>query len=375
MRGVRILDRYISRQLLVTAIFAIVVLSVVLVLGNVFKKLLDLLVNQNAPASLIMSFIAYVLPFSLTFTLPWGFLTSVLLVFGRMSAENELTALRSNGVSIHRACLPVWGLALVFTAICLWINLEVAPRAQRDMRDALFNIATSNPLAMFGSNRVIDAFPGRRIYVDESSGNKLRNLHVYEVAEDNSLKSVMFAREGSLALEKVKVRRPNGTEEDEMQIVLRLLSGRYEQRDEKHPDDIFRVRPGITIKEGSVAISLKELYEKKKKIGGVGTMAIGQLLDTEQSEARVELNKRVSNALATIAFALLAVPLAITAQRKETSVGFAISLVIGLIYYLFFFLADMARGRPKLHPELLVWLPNIIFIAIGAFRFRRLAKA
>src|SRR5438477_10380656 len=81
---VRLLDRYIGRQLLVTAIFAVAVLSVVLVLGNIFKKLLDLLVNQNAPASLIFSFIAYVLPFSLTFTIPWGFLTAVLLVFGRL---------------------------------------------------------------------------------------------------------------------------------------------------------------------------------------------------------------------------------------------------------------------------------------------------
>lgn len=344
-------------------------------MGNVFKKLLDLLVNQNAPASLIISFIAYVLPFSLTFTIPWGFLTSVLLVFGRMSAENELTALRSNGISIPRTCLPVWGLAAVFTAICLWINLDVAPRAQREMKDALFNIATSDPLSMFASNRVIDAFPGRKIYVDESSGNRLRNLHVYELAEDNRIKSVMFAREGSLSMEKVKVKRQGGGEDEEVQIILRLLHGRYEQRDEKHPDDLFRMRPGITIEEGSVAISLKELYERKKKIGGVGTMEIGELLNTENAESRVELSKRISIALATIAFALLAVPLAITAQRKETSVGFAISLVIGLIYYLFFFLADMARGRPNYHPELLVWLPNILFIAIGAYRFRRLARA
>jgi lipopolysaccharide export system permease protein len=87
----------------------------------------------------------------------------------------------------------------------------------------------------------------------------------------------------------------------------------------------------------------------------------------------MELNKRYSNALATLAFALLAVPLAITAQRKETSVGFAISLAIGLSYYLFFFLADMARSRPKWHPELLVWVPNLIFLIIGAARFRRLA--
>lgn len=375
MGTVRLLDRYIGRQLLVTALFAIVVLSVVLVLGNIFKKLLDLLVNQNAPASLILSFIAYVLPFSLTFTIPWGFLTSVLLVFGRMSAENELTALRANGVSISRACVPVWGLAAVFTAICLWINMDVAPRAQQQMKNALFNIATSNPLAMFGTDKVIEDFPGHVIYVEKSSGDVLTNLLVYKIDEDTkALTSVMFAREGQLELGTGKVKNSKGEIEHEKQLILKLRDGRYEQRDDNHPDELSRLRNGIVVAEGSVSISLKALYEKKQKAGGVSSMALGELLATEKSEKTIEINKRLSNALATLAFALLAVPLAITAQRKETSVGFAISLAIGLVYYLFFFLTDMARNRPHLHPELLVWVPNIVFFSIGAIRFAKLSR-
>jgi lipopolysaccharide export system permease protein len=374
LRLVRLLDRYIGRQLLVTAILAVAVLSVVLVLGNIFKKLLDMLVNQNAPASLILSFIAYVLPFSLTFTIPWGFLTAVLLVFGRLSADNELTALRATGVSIPRACLSVWILAVVLTGICLWINLEAAPRAQQEMKNALFKIATGNPLAMFGSDKVIEDFPKRKIYVEKSDGNQLTNLFVYEIDQQNALKSVMYAREGSIGLETVLVKQRDGSQEYEKQIILKLRDGRYEQRDEAHPEDLSRIKSGITVEEGSVAISLRDLYEKKKKSRGVGGLPIGELLDTAKPEAVVELNKRVSNALATIAFALLAVPLAVTAQRKETSVGFAISLAIGLVYYLLFFLADFARSRPKLHPELLVWIPNVIFMAAGAWRFRTLAR-
>lgn len=375
MGAVRLLDRYIGRQLLVTALFAIVVLSVVLVLGNIFKKLLDLLVNQNAPTSLILSFIAYVLPFSLTFTIPWGFLTSVLLVFGRMSAENELTALRANGVSISRACVPVWGLAAVFTAICLWINMDVAPRAQQQMKNALFNIATSNPLAMFGTDKVIEDFPGHVIYVEKSSGDVLSNLLVYKIDEDTKgLTSVMFAREGQLELGTGMVKNSKGEIEHEKQLILKLRDGRYEQRDDNHPDELSRLRNGIVVAEGSVSISLKALYEKKQKAGGVSSMALGELLATEKSEKTIEINKRLSNALATLAFALLAVPLAITAQRKETSVGFAISLAIGLVYYLFFFLTDMARNRPHLHPELLVWVPNIVFFTIGAIRFAKLSR-
>jgi lipopolysaccharide export system permease protein len=355
-------------------LFAIAVLSVVLVLGNVFKKLLDLLVNQNAPSSLIFSFIAYVLPFSLTFTIPWGFLTAVLLVFGRLSAENELTALRSSGVSIPRICLPVAGLAVAFMGVCLWINLEVAPRAQRQMKEAIFNIATSNPLALFGSDRVIEEFPMRKIYVERSDGRKLYNLHLYQMDKEGFLRSVTVAREGSLELNEALVKLEDGREEKEMQLMLKLNNGRYEERDDNHPDDVSRLRNGITVEEGSTAISLAEFYEKKKKAGGLGTLPIDELLKVGTREGIVETNKRFSNALATLAFGLLAVPLAVTAQRKETSVGFAISLAVSMIYYLMFFVADMARSKPKLHPELLVWLPNVIFLAYGAWRFLRLSK-
>ena len=370
----RLLDRYIGRQLLVAAIFAVTVLSVVLVLGNIFKKLMDLLVNQNAPAGLILSFIAYVLPFSLTFTIPWGFQTAVLLVFGRLSAENELTALKATGSSMHRLCVPVWILAVIFSGICLWINLDVAPRAQQAMKDSLFRIATDNPLAMFGSNKVIDDFPGRKIYVEKSEGKKLENLIVYELDPNFRLKNVMYAREGTIGMETEAVRQPDGTLVDERQIVLRLRHQMYEQRDDDHPDDVSRIHPGITLEEGSVKISLKDLYEKKRKGRSIGAMAIGELLKNEKREAVVELNKRFCTALATIALALLAIPLAVAAQRKETSVGFAISMGLGLLYYLLLFLVDLTRDKPGLHPELLVWAPNALFFAIGAVRFAQLAR-
>ena len=141
-----------------------------------------------------------------------------------MSAENELTALRSNGVSIPRACVPVLGLAIVFTGICLWINLSVAPLAQKQMKDALFNIATSNPLAMFGTDKVIEDFPGHVIYVEKSEGSRLSNLLVYKIDEPTKeLKSVMFAREGRLELGSAMVKNSKGVMEEEKQLILKLI--------------------------------------------------------------------------------------------------------------------------------------------------------
>jgi lipopolysaccharide export system permease protein len=93
-----------------------------------------------------------------------------------------------------------------------------------------------------------------------------------------------------------------------------------------------------------------------------------------QTEAVVELNKRFSASLACAAFVLIAVPLGITTHRKETSVGFALSLVIAFTYFFFIIMADTFRNNPSAHPAVLIWIPNVLFFALGSYLFSRLAK-
>lgn len=75
-----------------------------------------------------------------------------------------------------------------------------------------------------------------------------------------------------------------------------------------------------------------------------------------------------------MAFALIGVPLGVTAHRRETSIGFAMGLIVAITYFLFVIIGDTLRGNPKVHPELLVWFPNVLFLVLGAFLFRRLSK-
>src|SRR5881409_2948336 len=212
----KLIDRFVSRELLVNVLFAIAVLSLVLVVGNIFRKLLPLLVNHDVPMEYLITFIAYVLPFSLIFTIPWGLLTAVLLVFGRLSADNELIALRSNGVSITRICVPLMIIALICTIASIWLNVQVAPAAQEEMRSTVFNLATRNPMALFGSDQVIDQFPGRKIYVGKKEGNKLENILVFETNEESMPMKVTHAREGSLEAD-----LPN------RRILMHLYNARY----------------------------------------------------------------------------------------------------------------------------------------------------
>jgi lipopolysaccharide export system permease protein len=369
----RILDRYIGQQVITTGLFAVGVLSLVLVLGNVFKQLLDLLVNHDVPLQFILTFIAYIIPFSLTFTIPWGFLTAVLLIFGRLSAENELIALRSNGISVPRVCVPVFLLSLVCVGICFWINVDVAPKAQEQMRAAVYNMATSNPIALFGSDTIIDQFPGKLIYVEKKTGAELEDILMYDLNERGQPMMVVHAKSGELKTDL----------SGKQQIILHLRDAQYEQRDSVKPDNLSLIHTGITIRENDLAISLTDLYEKNKKKRGPSQMTLTELLKRQvdsnmdlhqRSAIKTEASKRFSFSLASFAFCLIAVPLAITAHRKETSIGFLFSLIVAFVYFLFVPLVDMVASNPKFHPEMLIWLPNVVFISIGAFLFHRMSR-
>ena len=366
----KLIDRFISRELLVNIAFAIAVLSLVLVVGNIFRKLLPLLVNHDVPMEYLITFIAYVLPFSLIFTIPWGLLTAILLVFGRLSADNELIALRSNGVSITRICISLAGIALVCAGICLWLNVQAAPAAQERLRSTIFDLATRNPMALFGSDQVIDQFPGRRIYVGKKEGNKLENITVFEMNQNALPVKVTYARTGMLEADLTN-----------KQILMHLYQARYQERDPKDPFNLRKIRDGINMVEGTLPISLEELYEKEKKRPSRSALSIEQLLEQlksenqhERSASRTEINKRFSFPFACIAFAIIGVPLGVTAHRRETSIGFAMGLIVAITYFLFVIIGDTLRDNPHVHPELLVWFPNVLFIVLGAFLFRRLAR-
>ncbi|MCB1065201.1 MAG: LptF/LptG family permease [Verrucomicrobiae bacterium] len=370
----KLLDRYIGRQVLLSAFFAVLVLSVVLVLGSIFKHILSQLVDRpDLDAGFILALLLNVLPFSLAITIPWGFLTAILLVFGRLSADNELISLRMAGLSMPRICLSVALLGLVFSGLCGWIKLQVEPdsraRLERMLPDMLYNLASKNPMGLFTDRQVMDEIPGYLIYA-ERQGDHLGNFEMAVLDRLSRPEIFVTAERVDVAIDPESV---------EPAMLMTFHNAHFEQSSES--GGFVNVQPFVS-ERSAMSVPLTSLRKTQDKVKPE-TLRIHQLRAAlqepdlkrgDRSSLLTEISMRYSFSFACFTLGLIGIPLAITAQRRETSVGFALSLFIGIVYFLLITVVEMLRDKDNLYPYVLAWIPNLIFICLGLYLFRRLAR-
>ncbi len=365
----RILDRYIGGQILGTTLFGVFVLCLVLVLGNIFKEVLPRLVDKTVTLEYFGRFILYVLPFSLVFTIPWGFLTAVLLVFGRLSADSELVSLRMAGISTIRLSMPVIAIALAFSGFCLWINVSVAPRAKTAIESMFFDMAARNPEAILQPDQVISAFPGNVIYFRAKEDGVMRDLTVFETDNDHNVTKFVHASSGSMKadLEKLQLR----FEMENLYLAAASSTG--------YTGKMTRIQAG---KSELPPYDLSKLHNRRLKAAALTNTEIrdylsganGLILEKGlRNPFKAELSKRYSFSLACLTFCFVGIPLGVTAQRRETAAGFVISLGVASAYFLFIIIGDTFNSQRVL-PHVLIWLPNVLFMGLGLFLFRRLNR-
>lgn len=372
---VRIFDRYLGKQVLSATLLGVLLLSGVMVLGNLFKKLDELVGDSQLPFAFIAEFIALVIPFSLIFTIPWAFLTAILLVFGRLSADNELVSLRMTGWSMSRICASVFFLALALSSVCYWVNVSVSPMAKDRIKRMFFQVALDNPSSLFQEGRVLDKIPGFRIYTGKREGNELKNLEIVEL-ENRLARRIIHARSATLE-----------TKPGQLDFVMLLKDAQIEDITYTEDKQVAKTE-FVQAKETAMLFPMSRLKQDTVKVNASmkSTSALwaevtskidsltGKLMEAkEHSKSLTELSKRYSFSLACLTFALVGIPLGVTAQRRETSTGFALSLITATVYLVFIILADTLNDKPSAMPHLIMWVPNILFLGVGGWLFRRLS--
>jgi lipopolysaccharide export system permease protein len=359
---VRILDRYLLTQTVLATLAACGMLTFILVVMNAFKRVFELLINNDVPFLTIVHLVLLLVPQALTFTIPWGFLVALLLVLGRMAHDLEILAVRAAGLGLVPLVSPLILFSLVLSLLCFYNNAVLAPRCITAFKDILVDMGRNNPTVLIRAQEPIDKFDGYRIHVDKKYGNTVEGVSIWELGPDNIPKRNIRADRGQISADL-----------EAMQLTITLTNARTEERG-ADLTNLSRIQTGLRASQFPLTLSLKRMLERPSKPKS-SNQTLGQLTEgifsggIERAGALVslltEFQKRVAMSVSCFTFALVGIPLAVFAQRRETSVSFVLSLVVVVFYYLLIVAAEALKEKAGAYPELLIWMPNLIFQALG----------
>jgi lipopolysaccharide export system permease protein len=377
------LHLYVTRQVMGTLLMTVAVFTFVLMLGNVLKEILGLLVNRQATPMMVLQALGLLIPYVMVFALPMGLLTASLLVFGRFSADNELTAVRAGGVSLISLVTPVLLLSVALSGVAAVINLQVAPYCRLAYKDMLFKIGLGRTGSFIPEKTYIKDFPDCIVYVSEVDGTNLEDILIYRLRDDkiesynradygviqinptNNVITVVLTNSYHIFFREDR-RLPQTLIESTVEFTYTNVNPRAQGRKVDLSDmTFFQLMDELK--------DLERRMESSSPVAKVPGEALREQMRQLKSQrkidltlpVRVQIHRQVAFSFACIGFTLVGIPLGIRAHRRETSFGIAVALILVVVYYSFFILGQSLETRPDLAPHLILWVPNFLFQAVG----------
>jgi len=373
---VRVINRYMAIDYLVIFGMTLLVFTFVMSLGAALKAI-DL-GSRGISGLLIFKVFAYNIPYMLTFSIPMSVLTGALLLFGRLSFDGELTAMKASGLSMWQIISPVVMISIAMTLVCLFIAASVAPRCRHAVRTALVELGVEEPINLLEAGRFVRDFPGMMIYIGDRSGNKVTDIVVYEMkpGQDTPVRNVR-AKYGTLRADKAA-----------KAMYIDLYEVRIDQREKGDSGEAakshyinashypvkldFAAMQKRTVRKKVSDMTFTDLLLAIRDIRGAFPELKVEDLRRQRMTMVVEANKRLALSLSCFAFTLLGIPLGMRSRRRESSVGIGVSLLLVFTFYLFIILANALVGSPQFRPDLIVWIPVVVSEILG---FRLIRKA
>jgi lipopolysaccharide export system permease protein len=356
----RILNAYVARLLVTTVLLAILVLTFVMAAGHIVR-VFDWL-SRGGSLAVLGRFLLLSVPDMMRFTLPLAMLVATVLVFSHLAADNEITAMKACGVSLWQVIAPGLLLSVGLSALSFWFTTTLAPRCRYAAEQLLWEQAAISPMALLADSENFIELEGLNIRVERREGDTLYGIHILVQDRDRRLQQTITARQGRL--------QPDPTNRS-FDLVLHDFT--FGQLEDGTPDKGGPTMPPRSSgRETTLTLSNDEgtgmrRLSRKPRHMDLGMLFARIYLDSQAgatdnvSRLQYELHSRMSMALSPIAFFLIGIPFATRGRRSETSVGLLIALLLALGFYAFMTVSSGLKNSPGAHPEMLVWLPNVIY--------------
>lgn len=349
----KILRNYILKECTLPFFLALSVLSCIFLLGYTVK-LAHLVINKGVPFFTVSKIFLFLIPVLLTYTLPLACIIGVIMAFGRLSADNEIIAIRANGIPISRLIPPLFTIGLILSLFSFYLNDRIIPKAHYEQKSIRKNLGMENPDALLEPGVFITEFPGYTLFINRVHENQFYNITIWEPGKEGGPTRTTIAKQGEFAKSL-----------DGKHLLLKLIDGTTDETDLLNPNNFYK----LNFQTLFVTLDLSGLSEKVEK--KPKSMTIRELQEKIQSlepllktsdvyPLRTELYRRITWSFSPLIFILLGFPLAIITNHREKSANTIIAVLCAAIYYVLTLTAQGLSMEGKAPPEIIMWVPNAL---------------
>lgn len=377
--------QFASAVLLSLALFIFV-----LVTGNVLRQVVGELANGRLSMPTVFELVGLISVSVIPYAMPLGMLTGVLIVLGRMSSSNEIVAMKSAGMNLWSIVSPIFFVAVLGVCISGYINCFWAPRAANQYKTMLKSTFRESPTRLIVPKVLFGEFPGFAIYADSREGDALKDFWLWEIGKSGVPVRFTHAEEAEIRF--VESNELGG--DDSLQITLKNAA--TEERPRKNPADVSTGTVRFSgIGSAPISVSLGSLVgdgtlpKERRKLRWFTLTELMQLREDgwradpakdppekvaeDKSRIQLQIQNYLTSAVSVFSLTILGVPLGIRVSRSETFVNIGIALALALIFYLLMTFVSWIED-PAWRPDILIWLPNVIYQIVGFALLYRAAK-
>jgi len=417
------IDKYVFRELVTPFMYSILVLTMIF-LVNFIIRAMDRILGKGLSFLVILEYILLNLAWILALAIPLSVLVAVLLAYGRLATDHEVTAMRSGGISLPRIMAPALAFGIFIGSFTLYFNTSILPDVNHRARLLGSDIYRKRPDMDIVPGYFIDDLPDYNIRVNEVNEDGLKGVVIFSKSDLREQVSI-FAETGrtqtrggqiiftlyngekhlldldklddyqreyfdstrlTVKVNNLELKRRESAVRGDREMTPTMMYTRIDENKERYDRTINRmhsIRWNSPLFNGDSLIDMVALMDTVKRIpipegtrGDARTKVWNRTIDKLESQERllnsylkqvnkylVEIHKKYAMAVTCIVFVLVGVPLGIMTRKSSGTIGVAIGMFF--IYWAFLIAGEELADRRYMDPVLAMWAPNSIMAVVG----------
>ena len=350
------IDRYIFKQMIFPFIFGLLVFTFSVTINRILL-LTQMVMNKGISISAVLKLASLTIPDFMIITLPVSFLLALLTVFGKMTQDNEIMALRASGISIVKLTKPVLLFALIPLSFSILFSFYMAPRFNFFFRVLAVKEVKKAALSALKKNSLTNRFGNLKIFVKNVNTDKSTMKGIFILNKVRNTPETLIAKSGSIKYDQKL---------NTLSFYLKKGTIQNQNPDSKN----FWLLHFDTYK---INIKLKGLSfpGKNSSMHFLTFSALARKYITEKSPELKNiylayLYKKIAIPAAAVLFIFIGMPLGMLLEKRSLFLAISYTVIFVVVYYIIFTSGFYLSLRNQLNPFIGVWGADLFLAVSGS---------